>query len=333
MRLLLIGLDGLDPVIARKDKNFSKLQIRSIKSVESVNTQEAWSTIYTGLDPQEHGIHPRRRDLKEPWDQAPRYLTFFEVLKKNGFKVGLISMPMTYSSFIPDFGEFAVAGFPLPLPEHRKESSMYFPQEIKSMAKSYYPYLWHDEPRKMKSEVNCRTLLNSIEKELKKVDLAKDIIASLGLELDMLSIGFQFGDICSHCRAVMPVEETYRHLYTAMQRSMLTFQADNIMVVSDHGLALKNWEGKPIFDKYSFLPNIMEKIFRLPMKSHRRDAGFIIRGGYEPHTAAHIKDIYDIIMDIFGVDKNKVPRTDRQKFSPEEEQSIRSRLRDLGYLG
>ncbi len=41
MRLLFIGLDGLDPIIARKDKNFSKLQIRSTKSVKSANTQEA----------------------------------------------------------------------------------------------------------------------------------------------------------------------------------------------------------------------------------------------------------------------------------------------------
>ena len=44
------------------------------------------------------------------------------------------------------------------------------------------------------------------------MDLAKDIITALELELDMLFIGFQFGDICSHCRAAMPIEETYEYL-------------------------------------------------------------------------------------------------------------------------
>ncbi len=75
-------------------------------------------------------------------------------------------MPMAYSSFISGFGEFALAGFPLPLPEHRNEYSMYFPPKIAAMVKrTYYPYLWHDEPRKAKSEVN-RVLLRSVEKEL-----------------------------------------------------------------------------------------------------------------------------------------------------------------------
>ena len=333
MRLLLIGLDSLDPMVARSDKNFSKVQIQSIKSVESVNTQEAWTTIYTGLEPEQHGIYTRMRFLKEPWDQAPKYLTFFEVLKKEGFKVGLIGMPMTYSSFIPEYGEFTLAGFPMPLPDHRNKSSLYFPQITASIANStYYPYLWHDAPRKKKTEINYKTLLLSVNKELQKVNLAEDIIDALNIKLDILCIGFQFGDICSHCRAVMPVEETYKYLHLAMKKSMMAFKADITIVISDHGIGIRNWEGKLIFDRYLRLTYDAKKKIKLSIKPHRRNGSFISFGAHKHYPITHIKEVYDVIMDIFDIDNSRIARTTRQIFSIEEEESIRGRLRDLGYL-
>lgn len=63
-KLIILGIDGMDwdVVVRYKDKlpNLYKLMEKNgfphLRSVFPADTTPAWSTIYTGVDPSEHGI-------------------------------------------------------------------------------------------------------------------------------------------------------------------------------------------------------------------------------------------------------------------------------------
>jgi len=107
MKLLLIGFDALSPqlLFPRRDKLSaidslcSRAAWGSLESYcENPWTGPAWTTIYTGLLPEEHGItdgwgRPLRGSKTFDTCEA-KYV--WDVLVEEGFTVGLFNLPVTY---------------------------------------------------------------------------------------------------------------------------------------------------------------------------------------------------------------------------------------------
>ena len=86
----------------------------------------------------------------------------------------------------------------------------------------------------------------SIEAEGRKIECVQRILEHLSHpRLDLLAIGFQFTDIAAHCRVIYPIEQTYQAADAIVNRIQEAFEFDNLMIVSDHGLAMVPWRGEP----------------------------------------------------------------------------------------
>lgn len=101
-KLMILGIDGMDwDVIVRyKDKlpNLYDLMQKNnkphLRSVFPADTTPAWSTIYTGLDPSEHGIINfvnvgAKQNTYKPLtfdDSAFKGRTFWDVLNSRDFR-------------------------------------------------------------------------------------------------------------------------------------------------------------------------------------------------------------------------------------------------------
>ncbi|MDQ7837655.1 MAG: alkaline phosphatase family protein [Thermodesulfobacteriota bacterium] len=123
VKLLIVGADGMSSRIVSRGRDrlpfLHKLKSRSqygtLMSVTGNQpiplTGPAWSSIYTGCQPQEHGImeggwlieHKNFSDLKK--------VTFWEIIQEYQ-SVGMLTMPMTFPP--AQINGWIVSGFPAP---------------------------------------------------------------------------------------------------------------------------------------------------------------------------------------------------------------------------
>ncbi len=107
-KLIIIGIDGLDRKYVEEHidelSNFKKIMNKSPKIIsESVfppDSDTAWATIYTGLNPAKHGVVDfvdpleRKKLNKKEWEysyvDAFKDKTFWDILGRNGKKVCVI---------------------------------------------------------------------------------------------------------------------------------------------------------------------------------------------------------------------------------------------------
>lgn len=108
-KLIVLGIDGMDrDVIGRFREKLPNLYgmiqsngCPSLRSVFPADTTPAWSTIYTGLDPSEHGIINfvnvgAKSNTYKPLnfdDSAFRGRTFWDVLNRQGYRCAVL-LPM-----------------------------------------------------------------------------------------------------------------------------------------------------------------------------------------------------------------------------------------------
>ena len=108
-KLIILGIDGMDwDVVDRYQDQMPNLYglmkrngFPRLRSVFPADTTPAWSTIYTGLDPSEHGIINfvnvgARDNTYKPLvfhDDVFRGRTFWDVLNQRGFSCAVI-LPM-----------------------------------------------------------------------------------------------------------------------------------------------------------------------------------------------------------------------------------------------
>lgn len=106
---LIIGIDGLDPILLSKWKkdlpNFSKIIDNSLdikfESIYPIDSIPIWSSIYTGQTPANHGILGNIDYLGNMSDSEPHsnYLegnTFWDIASRNGKKVCIINPFLAY---------------------------------------------------------------------------------------------------------------------------------------------------------------------------------------------------------------------------------------------
>lgn len=113
-KIVIIGIDSLDPYILKKylDKlpNFSKLikesQTLISKSIFPIDTVPAWSSIFTGLNPDKHGVlyvydifDPKLDDLRKINVDMLKGKTFWDHVGKNGLRSVVIFPNLIYPAW------------------------------------------------------------------------------------------------------------------------------------------------------------------------------------------------------------------------------------------
>lgn len=110
-KLLIIGIDSLDPHILKKYRrylpNFSQLIAESptfiSNSVFPVDTIPAWGSIYTGLNPANHGLlyvydvfDPNLSDLSKLNVNNLKGKTFWDYANQNGYNTSIVFPMLVY---------------------------------------------------------------------------------------------------------------------------------------------------------------------------------------------------------------------------------------------
>ncbi len=142
LRLLVLGIDGatfkwIDPLIKEGDlPNFKKLMKNGcwgeLCSTFPPVSACAWSSFMTGRNPGKHGIfHWRTYNPFKYTSQNTNLAsneeligkTFWDVLGEEGYKVGVITVPLTYPVW--EINGIMIAGYPCP----QRQPNYAFPQE------------------------------------------------------------------------------------------------------------------------------------------------------------------------------------------------------------
>ncbi|MFH0785157.1 MAG: alkaline phosphatase family protein [Pseudomonadota bacterium] len=145
-RILVIGLDGvsfenLAPLFAVNQlPNLTKL-IKSglsspLRSVYPPMTPAAWPSFSTGKNPGKHGVYGwwelacTKSGLKVvPTSSASiKEKTFWQILSENGYKVGLMNVPMTFPA--TEVNGFIICGFDNPFESVDSSPSLSYPPDI-----------------------------------------------------------------------------------------------------------------------------------------------------------------------------------------------------------
>ncbi len=366
----MVGFDGLEPTMITKLPTFGKFRkkLHLLRTVPSTMTEEAWGAMYTGRSPSEINVIALSRDpdrvstLKGIGAQ-----TIFEALGTAGLRIGCIGMPMTFP--VKNIDAFMVAGFPITAPQYRDDNEYFYPPAIKEIVlSSYYAYLWANEelpPRK--EAVTFEAIDNSIERELKKITCVRQILRKLGyFDLDFLAIGFSFTDIAAHCRRIYPIDQTYKAADKALKEIFKISEFDNLLIVSDHGLAVVPWRGKPFIKNPETTHRrygtciCVGKDIELALKriKNRRYLQFIRKMRSHPIScilkivrklkrawkfreygllfyllnSIDITDVYSIITQVYGLPQKSKLVKQEIEYTEDELRSIKNQLELLGYM-
>jgi len=370
MKLLMVGFDGLEPTMITKLPTFGKFRkkLHLLRTVPSTMTEEAWGAMYTGRSPSEINVIALSRDpdrvstLKGIGAQ-----TIFEALGTAGLRIGCIGMPMTFP--VKNIDAFMVAGFPITAPQYRDDDEYFYPPAIKEIVLStYYAYLWaNEETPPRKEAVTFEAIDYSIVRELEKIACVRQILRKLGyLDLDFLAIGFSFTDIAAHCRRIYPIDQTYNAADKVLREICEIFEFDNLLIVSDHGLAMVPWRGKPFKktpetthrrygtcicvgrDIEHVLTQLkIRKYLQFIRKMRSRPFSFIIKLVRKLKRAwkfreygilfyllnsIDITDVYSLITQVYGLPQKSKLVKQESEYTEEELQSIKDQLELLGYM-
>ena len=198
LKLLVIGLDGATwemiaplmeqgqlPNLQRLVKEGSSGNLRS--TIPPV-TAPAWSSFMTGLNPGKHGIFQWRTydptsytGLNERIVTAERLAgrTFWDILGQAGYRVGVITVPMTYPTW--RVNGYLLAGYPCP---DSKKNYTYPPQWGEALSHSYNfsaDYYLHASEDEI-----WRKGLEMLER---RTSLALELIAKEGVDVCVLVLG------------------------------------------------------------------------------------------------------------------------------------------------
>jgi len=263
-RVLIVGLDGFDPVLYRSMRDAGQMPnlagiesdglFQPIRSTIPPFTYPAWSTVLTGCNPGKHGIIDFTKRLSHSYDLEPIDSTFRQVptlsgyLSSQGHRVGAMGFPTTYPP--EPLNGFMLSGFDSPVAVDADISFCYPRSLFKELASLGSPYTltgiqevrigrhWHRRAREwLLSMIPRRTsiaeyLLNRSEYE---------VVGIVFSESDTASHHFwAFHDPSSprYTRDGAEMAMTIRDVYRALDRAVgrLAGFADVVLIVSDHGM-------------------------------------------------------------------------------------------------
>jgi len=247
-KLLCLGIDGISikmidelgdqlPNISKLRKKGQSGTLKSVLSSDGLKEEfknvpfsgPAWTSIYTGLTPEEHGVESaswiKGKNKYASFDKMPE--TVWEGLNKKGKSVGLFNMPMTYPA--KPVVKWMVSGFP-----EKSMEGIAFPE----VTYEYLPYNYWDftESKIILSEdtLNLEAWLFAEKKRLttfkKLVDSAPTDVVAYGTVL--------FDRFCHTIRLSKENIESvilYKEMDSLVGELINAFPTDNIMMFSDHG--------------------------------------------------------------------------------------------------
>ena len=254
-KLIILGIDGMDwDVIMRYKNNLPNLYglmekngFPRLRSVFPADTTPAWSTIYTGLDPSEHGIINfvnlgAKENTYKPLvfdDSAFHGRTFWDVLNRNGLSCAVL-LPMNIKE------GWEIDGLMITRP-HEGRIRVY-PQTKEDLYKPNIDILGTDG--KFTSEASLPGLRDEffakVEEEIRLTRLAMD-----NEDTDVLFAYFSTTDGIQHdfwrqCTPEHPEypgrnehENVIRDMYVRMDQfvgEVMQKQPDTpLLIMSDHG--------------------------------------------------------------------------------------------------
>jgi predicted AlkP superfamily phosphohydrolase/phosphomutase len=347
VRLLVIGLDGMDYFMAKRTipkhrfKNFRPILKKLL--VEETHTGPSWASFYTGLDKEAHGVVDgwgRNVGESNSYKDIQDYV-FWNLLEKAGYDVYTDNLPITPS------------GFPF-APEKEKDvvNWVHKPSEVT-------PVFWRQTIRKM-----------SFEDVISKVRThSLNLIDGKQLEnRDLVFVQFSFLDRIGHVFSFKNDDmmmKSYELAYELVDKLFKLTKPQYLIVISDHGF-WKNYMGHLDAscatmilndDSYRFfIQNNAFKRFSIQTKLFKRFCvlrdlvsnlkhlrtilksvsftellGYLFACNYVRQT-----DIFDVILEVFNLDykkpTQKIQKMEEHQEARQEHKAIKERLERLGYL-
>lgn len=269
IKLLILGFDGMSyRSIMSLIKELPSLQdltqssqyglLRSIKNPDDglPHTGPCWSTIYTGVLPQNHGVTEGGWLLSQKGYSDIKTKTIWEIINEK-FKLGLMTMPITYPAF-PIEG-WMISGFPSP-PNFEK---CVYPNKLIELVPKDFKIDYVEGSSSGIGIERYRYTFNPVEQDLieeSKIYLSEKLAQKYPTEV--IAIGLTFLDRYGHTYPQY-LENNNLHPYTRhayrkvnhyLKLTLEKFNPENIVICSDHG-----------FEK-----------FGIPSNCQHDDAGFYL---------------------------------------------------------
>jgi len=255
--LLIFGVDGLSNQVIqmlgpnnmptfhelqKETQTYGDYESYTVDGYNVPHTGPMWTSIYTGLKPEQHGLTEGGwrdgesifHEISTVWDK---------ISKETDKQMALYGMPMTYRA--KPIQGWMVSGF-----VHTTLKSMYdnclYPSDLldNDFIENTAAYT-----AKVKLEEGCHpnmpeteeeavnTLLESEKNRMQKFE---ELIEEKG-KPEIAAYGTTFADKVGHCASINPTNEstknTYRHVDTMLQRLIQILDPDNVVIISDHGFS------------------------------------------------------------------------------------------------
>ena len=180
-KVIVVGIDAADFELVQHFvskgilKNFKKIMndgvFGSLKSTIPAFTAPAWTSFFTGVYPEKHGIYDfvkRKEDsysLQVVSSKDRKIKPIWSIFSENGKKIGVINVPMTYPP--EKINGIMISGFPFSSKEKR---NICFPEKLMGeLEKNFGEYELHDENigleiKNKKEKKDIHTYLSAMEK-------------------------------------------------------------------------------------------------------------------------------------------------------------------------
>lgn len=260
LKILVLGLDGatldlINPLIEQdRLPNIAHIKQEGVsgrlRSTLPPVTAAAWSTFMTGFNPAKHGIFQWRTydptkytNLDERVVTADRLAgrTFWDALGCAGYRVGVITVPVTYPAW-PVNG-YMVSGYPCP---DTKRNYTYPPEWGETLTQSYNLSVDH-----YLNAGDEKILKDGLDMLRRRTDLALDLASKGKIDVCVMVLGaidraqhdfFKYADTRFPAYHTAPPEfreAINRHYEVADEqvgRLLETLAPDGVaLIISDHG--------------------------------------------------------------------------------------------------
>jgi predicted AlkP superfamily phosphohydrolase/phosphomutase len=322
-KLLVLGVDGMNPDLTQKLieqgdlPNIEKLQNREetvygdfesfvCEGYSTPHTGPMWTSIYTGLKPEEHGI------TSGGWNDGDSKFhvmdTVWDKLSSEGHEMYLYGMPMTYKA--KEINGKMVSGF-ISTTLKSMWSNCVHPETLEDelpndMIENTSSYIARVKTEGAKAETDTETFYNAIRTgELNRLQAFKNTHDNE----EIVAYGTTLVDKIGHVAGISEDSEyavkSYKILDKLIGELLKTLQPEDVVIVSDHG-----------FTEYS-----------------HSTTGYCL-----DTTGRGMDEVFDFcpyLLDIFGVkydSEDYGPTGDSQDLTQSEIQDVKNQLNDLGYF-
>ncbi|MAE71632.1 MAG: hypothetical protein CME06_14335 [Gemmatimonadetes bacterium] len=294
-RLLVIGLDGMTPNLLFEElarlENFKTLIEGGVHgelaSVSPPMSGCAWPSFFTGLEPNRHGFDENQRRFEDMSYADVRVPKLWDYLNRAGISTGFHNMPLAYQ--MSAMRGYIVPGRFAPLqrmtPEVRGTLQGYraHPRIAPQSTPEFLREQWETD----------RQCVHYWEKLVREhpTDLATIVLYTSD------NVGHWFWDDPS------ALHDSYGLLDSLVGRIMNSVEADNVIIMSDHGMRGKEEPGTEEFQRV--LSDKGETVHHEMQGWHQKNGIFIASGSSfapsENQRPMSLIDLTPVMLRLFGV--------------------------------